>query len=172
MLGLGIAIPHQHTISFSLGDTHQGGLIFYLDGSGGGLIAAPADEAQFANWGCIGSTISGADGTAIGTGAQNTIDINAGCTTANIAADKCRDSSQSGYTDWFLPSKDELNQMYVNLQAEGLGNFQTSWYWSSTEHSASQAKTQLFTTTGGYEGLQGQAGKNSGNVEVRPCRAF
>ena len=170
MLGLGIGIPRISSglgFSGSIGDTYQGGLIFHLDGSGGGLIAAPANETK-SIWGCQGVTITGADGTAIGTGAQNTIDINAECTTANTAADRCRDKDDGTYDDWFLPSKDELNQMYVNLLTAGLGGFTSSSYWSSTEDNINNAWKQSFVN-----GLQFSSAKgNALNSNVRAIRAF
>jgi hypothetical protein len=72
-----------------IGDYYEGGIVFHLDGNGGGLIAAPSDQSTGAEWGCYGTPISGADGTAIGTGNQNTTDIEAGCTTPGTAADLC-----------------------------------------------------------------------------------
>ena len=57
-----------------IGDFYQGGYIFYLNGNGGGLIAAPTDQ-PYAIWGCEGTNIPGANGTYIGTGYQNTMDI-------------------------------------------------------------------------------------------------
>ena len=91
-------------------------------------------------FGCNGNIIPGADGTAIGAGAQNTIDIEAGCTTSGIAADICANLTLGGYSDWFLPSKDELNEMYVNKAAinttaiaNGGSSFTFNRYWSSTD---------------------------------------
>ena len=133
-----------------IGDIYQGGIVFYLDGNGGGLIAAPSDQSSGAQWGCYGTPISGADGTAIGTGAQNTIDIESGCSTPGTAADICVNLVLSGYTDWFLPSKDELNLMYQNIgqgNALGLGNvggFANNYYWSSTEADSNYAWVQGF----------------------------
>ena len=169
MLGLGIVIPDPNLVDYDcgivVGCTHQGGIIFWLDGSGGGLIAAPADETA-STWGCMGDVVPGADGTAIGTGAQNTIDINAECLTADTAADKCRDKSLGGYTDWFLPSKDELNQMYLNLHLNTLGGFVNSYYWSSSEKTSTSAWCQRFDT-----GFQA-AGAKLTSFHVRAIREF
>jgi len=97
------------------------------------LEAAPSDQSPKPEWGCYGYSISGADGTAVGTGEQNTIDIEAGCTTPGTAADICANLSLGGYSDWFLPSKDELNLMYENLKVFGVGGFTDTNYWSSSE---------------------------------------
>ena len=121
-------------------------MFFWLDGNGGGLIAAPTDQSTGTEWGCYGTAISGADGTAIGTGAQNTVDIEEGCTTPGTAADICANLTLGGYNDWFLPSKDELNLMWTNLadsdgdgvnngvtDPNNIGGFAIFTYWSSTE---------------------------------------
>jgi hypothetical protein len=156
----------------SIGDTYQGGIIFYLDGNGGGLIAAPTDQSTGAQWGCYGTTISGADGTAIGTGAQNTIDIEFECGTAGTAADICANLTLGEYSDWFLPAKDELNEMYLNIgqgNALGLGNiggFDSTIYWSSTEYAISGAWRENFFI-GNQDGYVKDASNN-----VRAIRAF
>jgi len=155
-----------------VGDNYQGGKIFWLDGNGGGLIAAPSDQSSGAQWGCYGTVISGADGTAIGTGNQNTIDIEAGCTTSGTAADICANLTLGGYSDWFLPSIDELNKMYLNIgqgNALGLGNiggFAYTNYWSSTEDDSGNAWKQVFSS-----GIQYSFNKDF-NYIVRAVRAF
>jgi hypothetical protein len=119
--------------ALAIGDTYHGGIVFYLDGIGGGLTAAIGDQSTSTSWGCYGTIITGADGTAIGTGNQNTIDIEAECTSSGNAADLCANLILSGYNDWFLPSRDELELMYLNLHSQGLGSFSNDYYWSSSE---------------------------------------
>ena len=130
------------------------------------LEAAPSDQSTSAEWGCEGKFISGADGTAVGTGEQNTLDIETGCAAPGIAADICANFSLGGYSDWFLPSKDELNLMYENLKVAGVGGFDDVKYWSSSEYSASGAWYQYF-------GSGGQLGLNKDSTSrVRAVRAF
>jgi len=145
----------------AIGDTHQGGIIFWLDGNGGGLISAPTDQSSGAEWGCYGFFIWGADGTAIGTGNQNTIDIiNANCTSSNgspTAADICANLTLGGYSDWFLPS---------NLNKAAIGGFANNIYWSSTQFDYIYAWFQYFGN-----GNQNYFVKYD-NLNVRAVRAF
>ena len=173
-----IILPSS-TPSLQIGDFHQGGIIFWLDGNGGGLIAATKDQTSpsyGAEWGCSGNLISGADGVAIGTGNQNTIDIEAGCTTPETAADKCANLTLNGYSDWFLPSKDELHKMYLNIgqgNTLGLGNigiFASNPYWSSTEFDANHAWQQDFDSGGQYSFFK--YNPSYANAYVRAVRTF
>jgi hypothetical protein len=140
MLGQAAAAP------LSVGLSAFGGKIAYIlqPGDPGydanvvhGLVAAATDVSTDAMWGCFSTTITGADGSTIGTGNQNTIDILAGCSEDGIAAKLCAELSitdQDGtvYNDWYLPSKNELIKLYQNRVA--ITGFNTSVnYWSSTE---------------------------------------
>ena len=152
----------------AIGDTHQGGIVFYLDGNGGGLITAPSEI--IATWGCYPEYIGGTS-SAVGTGAANTTAIVSGCSETEIAARICADLTLGGYTDWFLPSKDELNLMYKNigqgnvLGLGNVGNFANYSYWSSSEFDNHSAWLQNFYW------YQPNYTKNYSNY-VRAVRAF
>jgi hypothetical protein len=135
--------------SLSIGDTYQGGIIFYLNFGGGGLIAAPSDQSNVgAPWGCEG-TLIGTTASGIGDGSQNTVDILSLCTQPLTAASICADLTLGGYSDWFLPSTDELNKMWLKIgQASAIGNvgeFVYGIYWSSTEDDSLKGNWQDFT---------------------------
>ena len=155
----------------AIGDTYQGGIVFYLDGNGGGLIAAPSDQSS-ASWGCYGQFIGGTSSD-VGTGAANTTAIVSGCSETAIAAKICADLTLGGYDDWFLPSKDELNLMYENigqgnvLGLGNVGNFISAWYWSSTESGDDAAWKQLFNN-----GNQSANDSKPNTSHVRAVRAF
>ena len=161
--------------NLAIGDTYQGGIIFYLDGNGGGLIAAPSDQSTGAEWGCYGTAISGADGSGIGTGNQNTIDILNGCSQSGIAADICANLTLGGYSDWSLPSKGECQEMRFNIgkgDVLGLGNigsFADYNYWSSTEYGIGALIEGFYVTSPNPDG--GDAYKNE-DLYVRAIRAF
>ncbi|MCB9996124.1 MAG: DUF1566 domain-containing protein [Rhodospirillales bacterium] len=80
------------------------------------------------------------------------------------AAQYCNDLVANGYSDWYLPAKNELNTLYVNETA--IGGFETSgsYYWSSTEFNLDNAWRQRFS-----DGYQGTHGKN-GTLAVRCAR--
>jgi hypothetical protein len=132
---------------YTIGQEALGGIIAYINGGGStgtsGLVATVADISTGAEWGCFGTDLPGASGVTIGTGNQNTIDIMAGCSDAGIAARLCGDLTQGGYSDWYLPSKDELNALYTNRVA--IGNFTNGVYWSSSETSGNNAWLQDFS---------------------------
>ena len=91
-----------------------------------------------------------------------------GCATAGIAARLCGDLVQGGYSDWYLPSKDELFKLYLNRVA--IGGFSTGgFYWSSSEKAYDEAWVKSFG-----ENDYSQAGewKNQAIHSVRAIRAF
>ena len=126
------------TPSLQIGDRYTGGIIFYLDGRGGGLVCAEEDQSTGIQWGGRGTEI-GNTSTAVGAGAANTVAIVSKLGNGNYAAKLCYDLVLNGYDDWFLPSKDELNLMFKNLHEQGIGEFGDGTYWSSSESNPNSA---------------------------------
>jgi hypothetical protein len=162
-------------IKLSLGDFHQGGVIFYLDNTGEhGLICAIADQSFEAEWGCPNLGINGADGEEIGTGAQNTIDILDHCDEDGIAADLCDKYESGGFSDWFLPSIDELSLIELNKDiideaalANGGNELEDTEYWSSTEFNLNSVWVEHLLDGGPFGIL-----KEGNERNVRAIRAF
>jgi hypothetical protein len=131
----------------SVGDDYQGGKIAYIlvDGDPGydattphGLIAATEDQGSEVRWYNGSYTTTGATGTIIGTGLSNTNTIitSQGPTSTNYAAGLARAYTGGGFTDWYLPSINELGKLYLNRVLIGGFIFKDNTnYWSSTEES-------------------------------------
>jgi hypothetical protein len=172
-------------VTYAIGDTGPaGGFVFSItEGGLHGLEAATEDQTPTA-WGCNGVDITGADGTAVGTGEQNTADITAAClgiTAASVAAGQG--------PGWFLPSRDELDLMWEHLadrdgnnynsgptDLDNVGVFAQGTYWSSSEVDDASAWDQGFVdgTKGGFSNntQSGTMNKVNSQNRVRAVRAF
>lgn len=116
-----------------IGESYGGGIIFYLDETGEhGLISAQTDQSTGAEWG-YSDKQSGATAKTIGRGQENTNKIVDAISTQNIAARLCNDLQLNGYSDWFLPSREEVDLLYQNLKLKNLANLNGEDYWSSSE---------------------------------------
>lgn len=168
--------------SYNIGDTGPaGGIIFYKDtattpntcyeAAPAGWYSGTAPVDPTAEWGCYNTAIAGADSTAIGAGRQNTTDmLAAGCspnTGGNrLAATIATNYTGGGKSDWYLPSRFELNQIY--LQKSIVGGIADVRYWSSSEYSATNSWYQLFSTGAMYTGAPDKTSLHY----VRPIRSF
>ena len=137
-------------------DSFQGGIIvYYLQPGDPGYIAPDSNGLIVypvllgtAGWGCA-TTYIDVHNTAIGTGSANTAAIVAGCTQAGIAAKICSDLTSGGYSDWYLPSKDELNKVYLQRNASELAFLNNyAGYWSSSEGQVNIDDTICYTALG------------------------
>ena len=152
-----------------IGEHFGGGIIFFLDSAGKhGLIAPAADHGEPAAW-SFKDTINGAKATAIGKGYVNTKSIfkTQGAPQSqdnDYAAADCLVFQENGYQDWYLPSKDELNELYK--QKNVVGGFNPYAYWSSSEATVSKAWLQNFGS-----GLQTTQVKIA-SYAFRPVRRF
>jgi uncharacterized membrane protein len=160
--------------SLKIGDAYGGGIVAYIDGSGAhGLIAGAADQTP-ANDGIQWATepywyadVPGARGTAIGAGAANTDAIIAqNRVGTTYAAGLARAYTGGGYSDWYLPSKDELSRLYVNRAA--IGGFASAWYWSSSQNADFADLVWYVSFNDGYL----YRGIKSDTNRVRAVRAF
>jgi hypothetical protein len=161
-------------VPVAVGDSYGGGIVAYILQSGDdgydvnvqhGLIAAIADASLKWKWSNIIDTSVGATGTAIGTGQANTTTIVGQNDCTSGAAKLCDDLTEGGYSDWFLPSKDELNQLYLNQVV--IGGFVDYSYWSSSEDTAIHAWAQGFDVVGPQ-----YSSNKYVSLRVRAVRAF
>lgn len=163
-----------------IGEFKYGGVIFWIDPSSNnssGLVSDITDQGTNVSWGCQGTFISGTS-ESIGSGASNTATIVAGCTTSGIAADIASNTTIDSYSDWFLPSRSELNQMYLqraNINATAIANGGAAFiadsstrYWSSSESNNNTSWCKIFLN-GSDAGLNKGAGAF---FQVRVVRAW
>lgn len=174
----------------SVGDTGPGGGTVFFVSKSGFRVSATGKTAYYLEttsngrgstlaWCAKTGAIAGADGTGIGDGAQNTIDMAKAC--ASGVGNTVASFESGGKTDWYLPSKAELNEVckWINGQTTGdvakictSGTFRDFFYgisfWSSTENDAGTAWKQPFGS-----GVQWAYDKTWANsFYFTPIRAF
>jgi hypothetical protein len=167
-------------LTYKLRDTGPaGGLVFYDKGSysdgwrylEAALTSLPPIGGT--GWSNVYNVLVGT-GEAIDAGKTNTFNIIAQPNHTGSAAKLCSIQTTGG-NDWFLPSKDQLNKMYINLKSgtdengdhyTAVGSFTAGPYWSSSEFNLANVDIQNFNT-----GQQLTGGKSSGLL-VRCVRSF
>jgi len=164
----------------TIGESYGGGIVFYVyDGGKHGLIAAISDQSTGIRWNGISYIRTSANANGVGAGLKNTMLIIAKEVTANsngdpllAAATVCNEYSvtetvggiSTTFGDWYLPSRYELNLLYI--QKTVVGGFAADSYWSSSESGNARAYYQNFNT-----GVQSFYFKDEID-RVRAIRAF
>ncbi len=165
----------DNTPAIAIGDYYYGGVVCYVDGSGGGMVCAVSDQdgGSGIQWYNGSFTVTGATGNAIGTGQANTSAIINNQGPGSYAATVCHNYTGGGYSDWFFPSSGELNEMYLNkatIDSTAIANggtaFVMTYYWSSTEHYPGYSAMQDF-----LDGVQNGYRKDF-TFRVRAVRVF
>lgn len=146
-----------------------GGIIFYDSGNSSGpwryLEAAPEDQGK-GTWGCYQVYMKGVKYTGIGQGKINTEAIVNECKEQDTAAKMCVDYRGGGKNDWFLPSKNELSEMFKVLSGIKDSKLVFENYWSSSQYNANSGWMQDYTTR-----IENHFGKDSPQ-RVRAIRSF
>lgn len=170
-----VGLDSNSMAELSVGKTYQGGIVAYIYKSGDsgyvedeihGIIAATNDFTTTYVW-CTNyydETEIYARSTQVGGGYDNTNTIVKAVGSGNYAAKACFDLALYGYSDWVLPSIDELKILYQ--QKDILKNFVPYSYWSSTESDNDGAKGINFKT-GSVDSYY-----KDGKASVRPIRYF
>jgi uncharacterized repeat protein (TIGR02543 family) len=164
-----------HKDTYALGETGPaGGLIFYVASAEDKetnswewtYLEAAMVDITGAMYGGYGDTV-GTTEVGIGTGKSNTETLVTRYSGQNYAANRCAAANYGGFSGWFLPSHEELNLMYLNLKVEGLGNFSSNYYLSSSE--TNYVYVKLLDFSDGYK--EYNTLKNTTEL-VRAARAF
>lgn len=158
------------TAPANVGESYNGGVVAYIfqpsdpgysTTSSKGLIVASTDTDP-GEWGCVGVGISTA--TSLGSGKQNTQRIIDNCSQSGISARLCDAYESGGYSDWFLPSKDELEKIYEARDI--IGNLSNVNYWSSSQ--VNENFSWMHSFANGYQGDN----HRSNSLRARPVRYF
>lgn len=153
--------------TFTIGQEYGGGVIFYIDNTGKhGLIAATEDQSSGISWYNGSYVITGATGTAIGTGNSNSEKILDALGNGDYAASICYLLIVGYNDDWFLPSKDELKELFKLTSPAKLN--ENSYYWSSTESGGSGFGSGAWYTSKYFSGY----GNEYMTARVRAVREF
>lgn len=169
--------------TYKIGDQGPaGGFIFFVDESSrfenfDYLESAPyLCEGQEKLWALTPEDLTSAvkvvsswETDSLGLGRQSTyalLDVNENFYDLKTASGFAHALECGGKSDWFVPSKSELDLMYQNLALNEVGEFTNGYYWSSSYYQAGRAWNRPFSQGTSFDG------NKDGNFSVRPIRAF
>jgi hypothetical protein len=148
-------------VDVEVDDLYNGNFIYY---SSNDTLLGTYFIDKKATWGCFDLETPIAEGTAVGTGKQNSDNILANCTEDNTAAKICSEIEQNGFADWYLPSIDELELILTTLRNGKIYQIQpqlyganfgvlnnSKKYWSSTSGSSINAPSAFYGRIGSAE---------------------
>jgi len=178
------SVGDSATNTYSIGDFAQGGVVFWVDNTGEhGLVAAKEDQSTGVRWfaGTYGFTQSkgagiyaGKANTAIIIAAHAGIGDDANTYAARICNELQITENDQTYGDWYLPSRQELDLMYLTRSiinstalANGGDSFANDTYWSSSENTNIFAWVQDF-----FNGVQNSFNNKDLAHRVRAIRSF
>jgi hypothetical protein len=174
----------------AVGETGPGGgIVFYVSGTAFTATGAPCSpncyyleaaptsgvnawsDAGYA-WSGNTNTLIGTTGTAIGTGYANTLAIvgqsGGGATAARAGTVSRAYRGPNNLSDWYLPSKGELAELWNRRAVSGVNMQSSKYYWTSSELLSCCAWVNKFDPSNTLNDFA----KNQADVYVRPIRAF
>ncbi len=170
----GLSVRCSKPKDLQVGDCIYGGIIAYIYQTGDpgyiagqvhGIIATKSDVSLSAEWGC-NTVLIGGTSVALGSANLNSTAITGGCGTPDIAARLCVNLVLFNiYGFWHLPSKDDLNKLYLNKAV--IGGFSGGSYWSSSEVDTNNAWSQNFSS-----GVQANNSNKASTYYVRAVNYF
>lgn len=120
-------------------------------------------------WGTYNMFIPGTTDL-FGSGPQNTEIIATNDPAANCAAKLCKNAEINGYSDWFLPSAQELLLIANSLYEVNLLNI--DYTWTSTQNNSDFAYTVAYNHTNSSHYLFDSYPKSFENLKIYPVRRY
>jgi hypothetical protein len=135
-----------------IGEEFGGGVVFHIwkdaQNIEHGLIVDKADLSSGGQWSNVTNSQIGVNAQSSWDGLNNSLAIIAQNGHITSAASLCLNSTNSGFSDWYLPSIDEFKLLWqsrfnvnktLSLLAGGTQLPNSANYWTSTENSADRA---------------------------------
>jgi hypothetical protein len=128
-------------------DRYSGQTRYYME-------VAPQSDTN-SSWAANGSKNLTNTNNSVGYGRYNTLTIYNEWPTASISPNRCIDYRGGGLSDWFLPSLDELQQVYSNKATLGINT--TNYCWSSSQVASTNGTSAAYSRIDFANGNQGSA---------------